>query len=81
MLSAADYVYGMVGAEHDAHVLRIVAFAHFFRQPCRFGGGRVAQFVGKGLNSVIFLFALLAHIAIGTHGKAMQRNFAFLCPL
>ena len=81
LLRFADHLNGMVGGEHHAHVLAIVALAHLRRQPCRVGGGRVTQLVGKGLHNVIVFFALVAHVAIGTDREAVQWGRAFLCPL
>jgi hypothetical protein len=50
-------------------------------QPRGVGGGGVAQLVGEGLDGVVVFLALLAHVAVGAHGKAVQRDFAFLRPL
>ena len=80
VLSAADHFNGMVGSKNNAHVCGIVAAGYFFRQPGRVGGSGVAQLMGKGLNNVVILFALFAHIAIRANGKAVQRHGAFLRP-
>ncbi len=81
VLRFADHINGVVGAEHHAHVAGVMALGHFHRQTFRFGGGGIAQFVGEGLHGVVIALALfLAHVAVGTHGKAVQRNVAFLRP-
>ena len=80
-LRCTDDLDGMVGGEHHAHVLAVVALAHLRRQPCRVGGGRVTQLVGEGLHNVIVFLALVAHVAIGTDREAVQWGRAFLCPL
>ncbi|MNP66093.1 hypothetical protein D3C76_1617510 [compost metagenome] len=80
MLSAADHINRVISRKHHAHVLIIVTLDHFRGEARRFGGGRVAQFVGIGLHNVIVLLTLLAHVAVRAHGETMQRGFALLRP-
>ncbi len=80
MLGAADDVDGVVGGEHHAHAVIIVALEHFRREAIRLGGGRVAQLVGENLYGIILDLALLAHVAVRADGEAVQRGFAFLGP-
>lgn len=79
LLGFAVDCYGMVARKHYAHVLAVVAFAHFFGKLSGVGGGGVAQFMAKGLHDVIVFFALVAYVAVETHGKAVQGRGGFLC--
>ncbi len=80
MLGAADHVDGVVGGEHHTHVLGVVALGHLRCEPISLGGRRVAQLVSKHLYGVIFHLALLANVAVGADGEAVERGFAFLRP-
>ena len=80
-LGTADHVDGVIGGEHHAHVLGIVALEHFHREAIRLGGGRITQLVSEHLNRVILCLALLAYVAVGADGKAVERRCAFLRPL
>ena len=81
LLGFADDVNGVVGAEHHAHVVAIVALEHFSCQAGRFRGGWIAQLMGEGLNDIVVLFALFPHVAVRTNGEAVQGRGAFLGPL
>ena len=70
----------MVGAEYHAHVVGILPFAHLVRQPRRFRGGGVLQFVDQHQEFVGFRLALLADFAIGANGVAVQWRGGLLGP-
>ena len=80
VLGATNNVDGVIGGEHHAHMLGIVALEHFRCEAIRLGGGWVAQFVSEHLYGVFVGLALLAYVAVGANCEAMQRGFAFLCP-
>ncbi|MNF70985.1 hypothetical protein D3C84_529200 [compost metagenome] len=80
VLGAADHVDGVIGGEDHAHVIGIVAFEHFCCEAIRLGGSRVAQLVGEDLNGILIGLALLAYVAVGADGEAVERGFAFLRP-
>ena len=82
MLGVAQHLDGVVGAEHDGHVLVVVTCGDALCQRPGIGGGREAQFVGEGLDGIVFLApTLLAHVAVRAHGETVQRHRAFLRPL
>ena len=82
LLRLVNDLDGVIGAEHDGHVLIVLPRRHAQLKALGIGGGRVTQLVREGLDGIVFLSALLlAHIAVGTHCKAVQRDGAFLRPL
>ena len=78
VLSGADDINGVVGAEDHAHVRRVVPLSHLRGQAGWLGRGRIAQLVGEGLDAVVVLQAFLANVAVRTDCKAVQRRGALL---
>ena len=84
LLGLVQYVDGVVGAEHHAHVLCVIMqLLHFVSQRLCVGGGRILQFMHEHLQGVIILSGLsllLADLTVGADGEAAQGNGTFLCP-
>jgi len=62
-------------------VLIVMALVDFISESLGIGSGWVAEFVGEGLDDVIILLPLLAHLAIGADGEGMEGSLTLLSPL
>ena len=54
----------MVGGKHHAHMRPIMAPGHFVGEAFGVSGGWEAQFMGKGLYSIIVSFTFLAYVTV-----------------
>ncbi|KXW57374.1 hypothetical protein FEMY_21010 [Ferrovum myxofaciens] len=82
LLGPVNDLDGVIGAEDHRHASIISSPENGTSQFCGIRGGGITQFMNQSFHPVFFLpLALLPNIGIGTHGKTVQRDLTFLCPL